>query len=432
VAVIGTGYVGLTVAACLAFMRHDVVCSDISSDRIRGLNDGVVPIVEEGLPELVREMVAKGRLKFTNSNAEAVSGAEFVFLCLPTPEGADGLADLSAVEKVSIEIAPVLASKSIVINKSTVPVGTGKLVRSLINRLDVDVVSNPEFLAEGSAVLDFLQPDRIVIGAETPEIANRVAKLYGNIADHVCVLTDISSAELIKYASNAYLATRLTFINSMAAICEDLGADIAAVSAGMGTDHRIGPDFLNAGPGWGGSCFPKDTHALMGFAKAAGSDISLLQTVVEMNETHISRIAEKVTSSAGGDICGKVIALWGLAFKAGTNDLRNSPALRIAQQLVAQGARVRVYDPTVTAPIDGLEVVRNRDDAVVGADVLLIATEWPEFAEVDLESIGRLMASRSIVDARNILKVAEVQDAGFDYVGVGRGHIKAMAIETTS
>jgi UDPglucose 6-dehydrogenase len=429
VAVIGTGYVGLTVAACLAFMHHEVVCSDISDSRIQGLNQGIVPIVEEGLPELVREMVKQGRLRFTHSNTEAIASAEFVFLCLPTPEGADGSADLTAVKDVAREIAPHLAAHSIVINKSTVPVGTGQIVRDILQRPDVDVVSNPEFLSEGSAILNCLQPDRIVIGAETPEVAYRVAELYGNIPDHQCVITDITSAELIKYASNAYLATRLTFINSMATICEALGADIGAVSIGMGTDRRIGPNFLNAGPGWGGSCLPKDTLALIRFATASGGDVSLLQSIVEINATHTSRIVDKIEAGVGGNLLDKVVAIWGLTFKAGTNDLRNSPALTIAEALCSRGAIVRAYDPTVTEPIDGLDIVRSKEDAVAEADILLIATEWPEFATIDLEGIGRVMANKTIVDARNMLNGLDVQTAGFDYIGVGRGHLKAFAIE---
>jgi UDPglucose 6-dehydrogenase len=427
IAVIGTGYVGLTAAGCLASMGHDIICADSSTSRVEQLSNGVVPILEAGLPKLIREMIDKGRLRFTNSNIEAVLDAEFVFLCLPTPEGADGNADLSAIEAVALEIAPHLLPNSVVINKSTVPVGTAFLVRDLLCRRDVDVVSNPEFMAEGSAVLDFLQPDRIVIGAETSEVGNRVAEIYGDPSEHHCIVVDIPSAELIKYASNAYLATRLTFINSIATYCEAVGADIQTVSVGMGADRRIGPSFLNAGPGWGGSCFPKDTQALIKMAEKAGCDLSLVKAVVEANAEHTRQVAVKVANALGGSLAGKVVAVWGLTFKAGTDDTRNSPSLKIVDILQDWGAIVVAFDPVIPGPIEGLKIASSKEEACIGADVLLVGTEWSEFATADLSVIGRLMSNRIIVDSRNIINMEEALNAGFGYTCVGRGNVKTLA-----
>jgi UDPglucose 6-dehydrogenase len=427
IAVIGTGYVGLTAAACFASMRHDVTCADISVARVEQLSRGEVPFLEADLPELIEMTVAKGRLRFTNSNLEAVAKAEFVFLCLPTPEGADGNADLSAVEDVAREIGPHLTPNAIVINKSTVPVGTAFLVRDLLCRPDVHVVSNPEFLAEGTAVSDFLKPDRIVIGAETPEVGNRVAELYGSTLDLNCIVIDIPSAELIKYASNAYLATRLTFINSIAEYCEVIGADIRTVAVGMGADRRIGPAFLSAGPGWGGSCFPKDTQALLGMTENAGCELTLVKTAVAVNERHIGKIASKVESAAGGSLLGKVVAVWGLAFKAGTDDTRSSPALKIVEMLRGMGASIQAYDPAVRHAPEGVRLFASKEEACIDADVLLVTTEWPEFSRANLWDIGRMMACRTVVDARNIISAKGAREADFEYVGVGTRSVKRLA-----
>ncbi len=418
---------GLTVATGLAFMRHEVVCADIESWKIKQLSSGIVPIFEEGLPELIKDMVASGRLSFTASNLEAIDRSEFIFLCLPTPTGLNGEADLSATMKVASEIAPHLTRNSIVVNKSTVPVGTTHKVRDVIDRTDVDVVANPEFLSEGSALLNFLQPDRIVIGSDSRETGYRVAELYGEPDRHKCVFTDTVSAELIKYASNAYLATRVTFINTIAEIAEAVGADIRAVANGMGLDPRIGGAFLNAGPGWGGSCFPKDTEALIHMAQASGSDVSLIEAVVAANTRHTRRIEEKIANAVGGSVLDKVVAVWGLAFKAGTNDLRSSPALKIVSSLQGHGALVRAYDPTLKESLDGVETFQTKEEACEGADVLLIATEWSEFSSADLTRIGELMSQRAIVDARNVISFEAARRAGFDYIGVGQGQIKSGA-----
>jgi UDPglucose 6-dehydrogenase len=425
IAVIGCGYVGLTLAACLASVGHNVVCTDISQRRVERLSEGDIPIVEEGLPHLVREMAAIGRLSFGNDNIVAVSSADFVFLCLPTPEGADGHADLSFVRVVAKEIGPHVRSGAVVINKSTVPVGTAHLIESVLGRTDVDVFSNPEFLAEGTAVHDSLQPDRIVIGARSAAVARRVAALYGQVAAGRLIITDVLSAELIKYASNAYLATRLTFVNSMAEMCDAVGADVQAVMAGMGADHRIGSAFLRPGPGWGGSCFPKDTQALVRTAERVGCDLSLVKAAIQANDRHIQRIVDKVETIVDGGLSDRVIAVWGLTFKAGTNDLRDSPAMAIAALLVQAGATVRAYDPTVHEPIDGIEVCESMEAACADADALLVATEWTEFMGVDLDAVGSLMRTRAIVDARNVVEADAAVNAGFQYVGVGLGHIES-------
>ncbi len=427
VAVIGSGYVGLTLAACLASLGHRVVCTDVSIDRVGRLLQGDVPIVEEGLPELVGEMITADRLTFTIDNAAAAAASEFVFLCLPTPEGADGRADLSFVQHVAREIGPHLLPGSVVINKSTVPVGTAQLVEEMLGRDDVDVVSNPEFLAEGTALRDSLHPDRIVIGARSPGTARRVADLYGDSTPGQLILTDVLSSELIKYASNAYLATRLTFVNSMAEMCDAVGADIRAVTAGMGADRRIGSHFLRPGPGWGGSCFPKDTQALVRTAEGVGCDLSLVRVAIELNAEHTSRVAGKVAAIVGGVLAGRRVAMWGLTFKAGTDDLRDSPAVELANALKAEGAMVRAFDPTVSAPVVGIEVCETMEDACAGADVLVVATEWPVFAGADLAAVGAVMTQRAIVDARNVLDPEAALLAGFDYAGIGLGHLRSTA-----
>lgn len=417
-AVIGSGYVGLTTAACLARLGHAVRCSDVDVARIEQLRGGVIPIVEKDLGPLVVDGLASGRLAFETSNVEAVAGAEFAFLCVPTPQGEDGRADMSYIEAAATEIGPHLARGAIVVNKSTVPVGSARVVERAIRRDDVAVVSNPEFLREGSAVHDCLHPDRIVIGADDESVAARVAALFLRTRAPV-VVTDPASAETIKYASNAFLATKVSFVNAVAALCESVGADVIAVTAAMGLDPRIGADFLRPGPGWGGSCFPKDTEALVRIAEDAGYDFKLLKGAIEANEEQYERVVAKLARLAGGSLHGKTIGQWGLAFKAGTDDLRCSPALEIARRVVAHGAEVRAYDPAVTGPIAGLAVMSDAASACFGADVLLVATEWPEFADQDFEAAGKAMSSRVVLDARNVLDPAALRRAGFSYEGIG-------------
>lgn len=419
VAVIGSGYVGLTLSASLALLGHKVECTDKSIERITQLTSGGMSVAEDGLTELIQEMIGAGRLLFGCDNALAAGRADFVFLCLPTPGDAEGAADLSFVQAVATEIGPHLRTGATVITKSTVPVGTGEVVASALARSDVHVASNPEFLAEGNAVKDCLFPDRIVVGASSETIARTVADLYGPPGHSQTILTDVTSAELIKYASNAYLATRLTFVNSMAELCEAVGADVRSVMAGMGSDHRIGDAFLRPGPGWGGSCFPKDTQALVHTAERFGCELALVKAAIARNSYHTQRVVDKVIEALS-DVNGRHIALWGLTFKAGTDDLRNSPALEIAQRLVALGASVEAYDPTVLAgTLYGMEVHSSSLAACRDADALVIGTEWLEFAAIDLDVLRTVMRGRVIVDARNMLDSDAAANAGFLYMGIG-------------
>ncbi|MDQ2649504.1 MAG: UDP-glucose/GDP-mannose dehydrogenase family protein [Actinomycetota bacterium] len=419
IAVIGTGYVGLTTGACFAHVGHDVVCADIDEAKVAMLSRGEVPILEAGLDNLVREGLNGGRLSFVLGAAEAVADCEFAYLCVPTPQGADGSADLSYIEDAAREIGPLLPTEAIVVNKSTVPVGSTRVVERALGRSDIAVVSNPEFLREGSAIHDFLHPDRIVIGAEDQAAAVRVSSLYLGITAPV-IVTDPASAETIKYAANAFLATKISFINAVAAVCEAVGADIKDVALGMGYDTRIGHEFLRPGPGWGGSCFPKDTRAMVRIAEDAGYDFNLLRGVVAVNDEQLSRVAQKVVDLAGGSVQGKRIAAWGLTFKARTDDLRESPSLEVLARLADQGAEIRAFDPAVTRQLPGIEVVTDPYAAVEGAEVLAVLTEWDEFRWLDLEKVAGLMLNPKVVDARNLLDRAALLRHGFEYRGIGR------------
>jgi UDPglucose 6-dehydrogenase len=419
IAVIGTGYVGLTTGACFAHVGHEVVCADIDADKVARLQRGEIPILEAGLENLVREGIDGGRLSFVVGAATAVEDCEFAYLCVPTPQAPDGSADLSYIEDAAREIGPVLPSEAIVVNKSTVPVGSTRVVERALGRSDVAVVSNPEFLREGSAIHDFLHPDRIVIGAEDQAAAVRVSSLYLGITAPV-IVTDPASAETIKYAANAFLATKISFINAVAAVCEAVGADIKDVALGMGYDSRIGHEFLKPGPGWGGSCFPKDTRAMVHIAESAGYDFNLLKGVVAVNDEQLNRVAEKIVDLAGGSVDGKRIGAWGLSFKARTDDLRESPSLAVLGRLVERGAIVRGYDPSMPGPIEGIEVVDDPYAAVEGAEVLAVLTEWDEFRWLDLDKVAHSMVGRNVVDARNLLDRAAFVRRGFEYRGIGR------------
>jgi len=427
VGVVGAGYVGLTTAACLAHLGHAVVCADLDADRVARLAKGDVPILEEGLPELVAEGLAAHRLRFVVGAAEAAKGAEFVFLCVQTPMGEDGGADLRALDDAAREIAPVLQPGAIVINKSTVPVGSTVRVDRLLREAgavsDVGVASNPEFLREGTAVRDFLHPSRVVVGAEDTSIAVRVSELYKRVQAPI-VTTDPVSAEMIKYASNAFLAMKVSFVNAIANVCEAVNADVREVVLGMGYDPRIGFEFLHPGPGWGGSCFPKDTAALLRTAAEADYDFELLRAVVSTNHDQQERIVGKVREACGGELAGAAVGVWGLTYKANTDDLRDSPAISIVQRLLDAGARVRAYDPgageRATEMVPGLEVVPDAYAASEGADVLAVLTEWDAFRWLDFRRIAASMRRRSIVDARNLLDPAAMRHLGFDYRGVGR------------
>jgi UDPglucose 6-dehydrogenase len=422
IAIIGTGYVGLTTGACLAHLGHAVVCADVVPEKIERLSRGEIPILEAGLEDLVREGLQSGRLRFVVGSAEAAESREFAYLCVPTPQGADGSADLSYIEAAAHEIAPVLPPGSIVVNKSTVPIGSTRRVEQALGRSDVFVVSNPEFLREGSAVNDFLHPDRVVIGSDDQSAAIRVASLYVGVPAPLMV-TDPASAETIKYASNAFLATKLSFVNAVAALCEAVGADANDVVLGMGYDKRIGHEFLRPGPGWGGSCFPKDVQALLYIAREAGYEFDLLAGVVKVNTQQFDRTAGKIAAMLGGSVAGKTVGVWGLTFKANTDDRRESPALHVIRRLLDDGAIVHAYDPSVKAQLPELEqltVVADPYAAADGADVLAVLTEWDEFKWVDLDKLGDLMTTPRIVDARNLLDHAAVTRRGFDYQGIGR------------
>src|SRR5665213_3077366 len=349
IAVIGVGYVGLPTAATLAHLGHRVTCGDADPDKIALLRKGNVPIVEAHLEDLVREGQAAGRLDFVVGATSAVADAEFVFLCVPTPQREDGSADLSFVESVAKEIAPHLAPGTIIVNKSTVPVGSTLVVERVLGRHDITVVSNPEFLREGTAVADSLHPERIVVGAADQAAAARVGDLFAGTHAPL-LITDAATAETIKYASNAFLATKLSFVNAVAGLCEAVGADVRDVILGLGYDKRIGFEYLKPGPGWGGSCLPKDTRALVHIAEQAGYDFSFLKGAIATNDEQFKRVVAKVTTAVGGELAGSVIAVWGLTFKAGTDDVRNSPAVEVARRLVDEGAIVQAFDPTVADP----------------------------------------------------------------------------------
>jgi UDPglucose 6-dehydrogenase len=408
-----------------------VVCGDVDQRKIDMLKDGHIPIVEVGLEEIVNESVAAGRLEFVLGSQTAAADADIVFLCVPTPQGDDGSADLSYIEQAAREIAPILKPGAVVVNKSTVPVGSTRAVERVLQRDDVFVVSNPEFLREGTAVNDFLQPDRVVVGAANREAAVQVADLYAGIETEV-IITDPASAETIKYAANGYLAMKISFVNAVAAMCEHVGADVAAVVEGIGSDTRIGRRFLNPGPGWGGSCFPKDSRALVKIAEDHGYDFSMMRGVISVNDEQRQRMVDKVARAVGrhqSDLSGTRVGALGLTFKAGTDDLRESPAVAIIDELRKVGAHVKAFDPTTTgelAPhwakmLDGIELVGDPLEVADDVDVICVFTEWPEFAHLDLDELAaRVGKGTTIVDTRNLFDPDAVKDAGLRYDGVGR------------
>jgi UDPglucose 6-dehydrogenase len=411
--------VGLTTGACFSHLGHDVVCADIDPEKVERLNRGEIPIVEAGLDKIVEDGLRSGRLRFVLGAAEAARDCEFAYLCVPTPQGDDGSADLSYIEAAARQIAPVLPAEAIVVNKSTVPVGSTKVVSRALERDDISVVSNPEFLREGSAVHDFLNPDRVVIGADDQAAAIKVASLYLGIPAPL-IVTDPASAETIKYAANAFLATKISFVNAVAAVCEAVGADVNDVVLGIGYDKRIGQEFLKPGPGWGGSCFPKDTHALVKIAEDAGYDFDMLKGVITVNEQQLERVVDKVEQAAGGSLEGVVVGVWGLTFKARTDDLRDSPSLKVIAKLGARGAKVQAYDPTVSKALPGIEVRSDPYAAAEGAAVVALLTEWDEFRWLDVDKVAGLVAGKQLVDARNLLDRTAWTRAGFTYQGIGR------------
>lgn len=430
ICVIGVGYVGLVTGTCFADLGNQVVCLDIAADKIERLQRGEMPIYEPGLEELVARNVAAQRLHFTTRYHDAVPNSDFIFIAVGTPSGVDGEADLKYVRMAAESIAETLTHYAIIVNKSTVPVGTGDSVAEiLIERgkqpgVDFDVVSNPEFLREGSAVYDFMQPDRVVLGATNREAADKVAQLYLPLRCPI-MITDLRTAEMIKYASNAFLATRISFINEMAAICERLGADIKEVAAGMGMDKRIGRAFLDAGIGYGGSCFPKDVKALTWMAEVNGCHPQLLRAVMDINRDQRLRVIAKLRELLG-TLRGKTIAVWGLAFKPNTDDVREAPALDIIHILQSEGARIRAYDPVAMENArrvtSGVTFCESAYAAAEGADALVLVTEWNEFKQMDMARVAASLKQKILVDGRNVYEPDKMRELGFVYRGVGRGY----------
>ncbi len=433
IAVVGTGYVGLTTGACLASLGHRVVCADIDAIKVERLRAGEVGIREDGLTELVIEGIAAGRLSFAVGAAAALaeleqegSPAEVMFLCVPTPMGVGGVADLGAVEAVIEETRDVLPVGCVVVNKSTVPVGTSVRTAELLKRDDVGIVSNPEFLREGTAVHDFLNPDRIVVGSSQQDAAERVAALYARLGAPT-VLTDAASAEMIKYAANCFLAMKLSYVNAIAELCERLDADVADVTEGIGYDRRIGQAFLSPGPGWGGSCLPKDTHALLQVADGADFEFRLLRATIDTNTRQYQRMVDKIRTAVTGKRTGSLtrtrLALFGLTFKAGTDDIRDSPALGVAALLKQAGADLVAYDPGVRAgaiDVSLLTVVDDPYEAATGAEAIVILTEWPEFRALEWPRLAGLTANARVIDTRNLLDPDVLRRARFTWTGVGR------------
>ncbi|MCS7252099.1 MAG: UDP-glucose/GDP-mannose dehydrogenase family protein [Anaerolineae bacterium] len=449
ICVIGAGYVGLTTAACMADLGNRVTCVDINEEKIVMLQKGRLPIFEPGLEEIIRRNMKAGRLFFTTSYEEGINRppAEFIFIAVGTPEGVDGEADLRYVRIAAERIGEIMDHPLIIVNKSTVPVGTGDWVADIVRSRQLQsipfwVVSNPEFLREGSAVYDFMNPDRIVLGSLDREAAEKVAQLYLPLRTTI-MITDLRTAEMIKYASNAFLATKISFINEIANICEALGADVKEVAAGMGFDKRIGRAFLDAGVGWGGSCFPKDVKALIHMAIVHGCHPQLLQAVVEINRDQRRRVVEKLREILK-DLNGLVIGLLGLSFKPNTDDIREAPSLEIASRLLQEGAIVRAYDPVAMSnaarAMPSLIMCADPYELADGADALVVVTDWNEFKHLDLPRIKQLMRQPVIVDGRNIYEPEFMRELGFIYRGIGRGynhpsvgsHIRSMEAEAVS
>jgi UDPglucose 6-dehydrogenase len=430
VAMIGTGYVGLVSGACFADFGHTVTCIDKDAAKIERLRAGVMPIYEPGLEALVERNVREGRLFFATDGADAIRQAEAVFIAVGTPSRrGDGYADLTYVHAAAEEIAGLIDGFTVVVTKSTVPVGTGDEIEAILRRVnpdaDVAVVSNPEFLREGSAIEDFKRPDRVVVGMADERARSVMIELYRplNLNGVPMVVTDRRTSELIKYAANAFLAMKVTYINEMADLCERVGADVQQVAKGIGLDNRIGPKFLHAGPGYGGSCFPKDTRALARTARDAGSPLRLVETTTQINDTRKKAMAGKVAQALGGNVAGKTIAVLGLTFKPNTDDMRDAPALDIVPALQALGAKVQAFDPEgheARQLLTGVDFKAGPYEAAEGADAVVILTEWDQFRALDLDRLKDLMGAPVIVDLRNVYRPEEVRARGFAYSSLGR------------
>jgi len=429
ITVIGVGYVGLVTGTCLAEMGNEVIGVDIDKEKIKGLNHGVIPIYEQGLEALVKENVSQKRLSFTTDVSAAVKKSEIIFIAVGTPPMPDGSVNLEYVKSAAASIGENMNGYKVIVNKSTVPIGTGDVVTKIISekyRGEFDVVSNPEFLREGTAIVDFMNPDRVVIGSVSSKAEKIMCELYSNFGTENMVLTDIKTAEMIKYASNSFLATEISFINSIANLCEKLGADVEKVSQGMMLDKRIGQKaFLHAGVGYGGSCFPKDVKGLIQIAQENGIRFGILEEVEETNHAQKQSLLGKIQRLLGDDLHGKTITLWGLAFKPHTDDVREAPALVIIKQLLDRGVIVKVFDPIAQKQAEkilgnGVIYENNLENSVKKSDCLVIVTEWPEFRVVDLEKIKSKMNLLNIVDGRNVFEPKEMKKKGFKYISVGR------------
>jgi UDPglucose 6-dehydrogenase len=431
IAMIGTGYVGLVSGACFADFGHRVTCVDKDEAKIDGLNAGLMPIWEPGLEALVTANAARGRLTFTTDVAEAVADAEAVFIAVGTPaRRGDGHADLTYVFEAVRELAALIRPGTVVVTKSTVPVGTGDRIAEILREegvTEVSVASNPEFLREGAAIADFKHPDRIVVGAEDDRAQEVLKEIYRPLfLNRAPILfTGRRTAELTKYAANAFLAVKISFINEIADLCEAVDADVQDVARGIGLDNRIGPKFLHAGPGYGGSCFPKDTVALLQTADSAGVDQRIVRTTVQVNDDRKAKMVDRVVRAAGGDVKGKRIAILGLAFKPNTDDMREAPSIPLIKGLVERGAVVSAFDPVARQQAEqvlgGIEFAEDAHAAAAGADALVIVTEWDEFRALDLDKIASSMRGRVLVDLRNVYDREEAEGAGLAYVGIGRG-----------
>jgi len=433
----GGGYVGLTTGACFADLGNRVVCVDIDKNKIEGLRRGKLPIYEPGLQEMVERNSKTERLFFTTSYSEGLNDAEFAFIAVDTPSGSEGEADLKYVRMAAEQIAEEMSHSVIIVNKSTVPIGTGDWVAEIVQEciaqgLEFSVVSNPEFLREGSAINDFLHPDRIVLGSTDREAAEKVAQLYLSLRAPI-IVTDLRTAEMIKYASNAYLANRISFINEIASICEQLGADIKEVAIGMGYDKRIGHSYLDAGVGWGGSCFPKDVKALAHMAAIHGCHPQLLRAVIEINRDQRRRVVQSLRDLLG-TLHGKTVGILGLAFKPNTDDMREAPAVEIIHLLQNEGATVKVFDPVAMERareyVPGVTYCEDAYEAAEGSDGLVVVTDWNEFKHLDMGRIKESMAQPVLIDGRNIYEPKRMQELGFVYRGIGRGYDRGALFRT--
>ena len=437
IAVVGTGYVGLVTGTCLAQVGHNVTCVDIDKAKVERMRSGRIPIYEPGLEEIFTDVLNAGRLHITTELKEGIEKAEVVFLALPTPPGADGAADLSAVLHVAGQLGPLLKRYTVIVDKSTVPVGTGEQVAARVAKgaaQEFDVVSNPEFLREGVAVDDCMHPDRIVVGTSSDRALKVMRQVYEGLIERpeqlVCM--DVRSAEMTKYAANSFLAMKVSFMNEMANLCELVGADVDAIKFGIGPDTRIGSKFLNAGIGYGGSCFPKDVQALQRTAQQYGYDFRLLNSIIDINTDQKRKLFDKLLAYYDNTLSGKHFAMWGLAFKPDTDDIREAPSLELIEKLLSAGATVTAYDPEAADNIrryfadrKGLVVSNTAQDALEGADALLIVTEWQEFREPDFTAMRDAMKAPVIFDGRNIYSLDRMQQTGFYYSSIGRPTINA-------